>query len=147
MIRGRINWTWPPMRRENADATVRIACQIAIRRPVVTFFNDLIKSTALSFKPLRSHSPITGRVRIKRVAVRLVIKAVPRVSRISSGLMPATRPVARPAVTTTARVSSLSINPAITMRTPISFTISIQISLLNKCAVKALFIFDIRMCR
>ena len=99
---------------------------MAIRRPVVAFFKDVIKSTALSFRPFRSQIPMTGNVRMKRVAVRFVINAVPRVSRIFIGLMPATSPVARPATTTTASVSSFKIKPTITIRTPISLITSIK---------------------
>ena len=100
--------------------------------PVVAFLSFLIRSTALSFSPLRSHSAITGRVSTNSVAVRLVINAVPRISRIFIGESPATRPVTTPATTTVAIASNFSMNPMITTTTPISLSISIYRFLLHK---------------
>ena len=125
LIRGRINWGWPPILRENADATVRTTCHTASTRPVVADFIFLMRSTALSFRPLRSHRPMAARVSTNRVAVRLEMKELPSVSRISMGDIPATRPVTRPATTTVAMVSNFRTKPTTTTRMPISFSNSI----------------------
>jgi len=136
LIKGRINCGCPPIRNENAEAIVRMTCQIDNKRPVVALLIPLIKSTALSRSPIRSHIPITGNVKINNVAVRFVRKAAPSVDKISIIDIPPTKPVTIPATTTVANVSNFKAKPMITITIPISLIASPIIKfLLSDCKI------------
>ena len=119
-----MNCGCPPIRNENAEAIVRITCQIDNNLPVVALLMPLIKSTALSRRPIRSHNPITGNVKINNVAVLFVKKAAPSVDKISIIDIPPTKPVTIPATTTVANVSNFKAKPMITITIPINLIAS-----------------------
>ena len=67
---------------------------------------------------------INGKVKINKVAVRLVKKAVPSVFKMSMIDIPLIKPVTKPATTTVARVSNFITNPITTITIPISLIAS-----------------------
>ena len=83
-----------------------------------------INSIAISLKPYLSHIPITGRVNTNKVIYLVSTKDLPKISKISIKLNPATSPVVSPETSTTAIISNFKANPRTTIKTPINFIIS-----------------------